>query len=66
LCVLVVVRDAWRTTLGALRFTEDGPVLDPDGAVTLNGQRVAVSALLVRGDRVERGAAVLRVLAPGE
>lgn len=63
---VVAVRDAWTTPLGVVRFADDGPTLTPDGAVTLNGQRVAVPVLLVRGDRVERGAVVMRVLAQGE
>lgn len=63
---VVAVTDAWTTPVGAVRFTEGGPVLTPDGVVTLNGQRVAVPVLLARGDRVERGAVTLRVLAQGE
>ncbi len=63
---LVVTRDAWATPMGPLRFGEDGPTLTPDAGVRLNGQRVAVPVVLVRGDRVERGASTLRVLERGE
>lgn len=63
---LVVTRDAWSTPVGALRFGDDGPTLTPEGGVRLNGQRVAVPVVLVRGDRVERGALTLRVLERGE
>jgi FHA domain len=63
---LVVTRDAWTTPLGSLRFGDEGPMLIPDAGVRLNGQRVAVPVVLVRGDRVERGASTLRVLERGE
>jgi hypothetical protein len=52
--------------LGSLRFGDEGPTLIPDAGVRLNGQRVAVPVVLVRGDRVERGASTLRVLERGE
>jgi hypothetical protein len=63
---LVVTRDAWATPMGSLRFGDDGPTLTPEAGVRLNGQRVAVPVVLVRGDRVERGASSLRVLERGE
>ncbi|MFO0630480.1 MAG: FHA domain-containing protein [Polyangiales bacterium] len=63
---VVLTRDAWATPMGALRFGDDGPTLTPDAGVRLNGQRVAVPVVLVRGDRVERGASTLRVLERGK
>lgn len=63
---VVILRGAWTTPLGVIRYGDDGPTLTPEAGVRLNGQRVAVPVLLVRGDRVERGASSLRVLERGE
>jgi hypothetical protein len=38
---------------GVMTFGDEGPVITPRGAVVLNGQRVAVSFTVVKGDRVE-------------
>lgn len=50
---VVLLGDAWRSPFGAVRFGARGPVLEPSGAVQLNGQKVAMSVLLTRGDRIE-------------
>lgn len=63
---VVILRGAWPTRVGTVRWSDDGPVLTPQSGARLNGQRVAVPVLLVRGDRVELGAATLRVHERGE
>lgn len=58
--VLVVTGRA-ALACGVLRFEAHGPVVTPSGAVSLNGQKVAVAFTLARGDRVEAGGHVVTV-----
>ncbi len=50
---LLLVSRAFALPCGTVRFEADGPVVSPSGAVSLNGQKVAVEFTLARGDRVE-------------
>jgi hypothetical protein len=50
---VAVLAGAWRTPMGALRFGESGLSFEPAAPVQLNGQRVAMSMVLARGDRVD-------------
>lgn len=53
----------WKFTLGHLRFDDaQRLVLEPDGAVELNGQRVVMPIVLARGDRVHGAGTVLELL----
>jgi len=62
---VLLVADGWSLPdgVGAVRFESEGPVFHPAAAVTLNGQRVAVPFVLVRGDRVAWGSSRLDVAA---
>ena len=50
---VLLVPGACALACGVMTFGDEGPVIAPRGAVMLNGQRVAVSFTVVRGDRVE-------------
>lgn len=50
---LLLAASAFSLSWATVRFEADGPVVTPAGAVSLNGQKVAVEFTLARGDRVE-------------
>jgi tetratricopeptide (TPR) repeat protein len=50
----------WTLPFGVLHFDADGPVVTPQSAVSLNGQKVAVPFILARGDRIEAERHVFR------
>ncbi len=59
---VVIVRTASRTPMGRIKFDGRRAMFEPDGAVQLGSQRVAVPIMLSRGDRIERGGAVFEVV----
>ncbi len=59
---VALVSTAYTVAMGALRFSADGPVVTPTAPVSLNGQKVALPFVLVRGDRVETPGHALVVL----
>jgi hypothetical protein len=59
---VVLVRRAWETPLGVVRFERRCASLVPRAPVKLGGQRVAAAIILAHGDRIESDAGVLEVL----
>jgi hypothetical protein len=59
---IVLLKDAWSTPIGLVKFVATRARLEPVGAVQLLGQKVVVPITLARGDRIERDGTTLEIV----